>query len=72
MSASSIHGLRYVGEDKSGVVRALWLVCVLISAAAAGFFIVQNVRNFRHQPSVVSSVQYVLSETVRMLCALCN
>ncbi len=62
LSASSIHGLRYLrkGGERGGLSsRLLWLAAVLCSASAAALIIFLNVRDWRGRPAVVTSVDWL-------------
>ncbi len=56
LQESSIHGLRYLVEAKSSLVKTIWFVCIAACVTASFVIIYYNVVNWHNSPAVVTSV----------------
>ncbi len=59
LSETTIHGLRYLVVAKTLLVRLVWAVVILISAALAVAFIYLNIKRWLDSPSIITSVRPV-------------
>lgn len=62
LEESSVHGLRYLSEGKSRLLKLLWLICILASFFVAGFNIYQSLVQWNETPTMLSSVKSVVIE----------
>ena len=53
---STIHGLKYLVDEKNVILRFIWLICILASFSFAILIIYKNVENWENSPAVVSNV----------------
>ena len=57
LEATSIHGLRYLSESKSILIKSVWFIVILTSFSAAAFICYNNVVQWQNSPILISQAR---------------
>lgn len=63
LAQSSVHGLKYLSKDETGIVaRLIWFLVITMSFASAIGIVYINVSSWEDSPTVIASLDFVGAE----------